>query len=265
MRYVLLITLAILPVAILMVIIYRQDKFQKEPVKSLIKAFIGGILAILVDTLFCIGIEELFSKTEFSKSMFFDNFMLAGIPEELSKFLIFMIFIWRDKNFDEYMDGIVYSVFISLGFACIENIAYVLEFGIGAAIMRALLSVPGHFLDGVMLGYFLSMAKFRRDRRLFYILSGLLLTMLSHGLFDWLLSATSIIYRYSHPFDAYFLYALFIAGNIFLWKLGVNFIRKQQENSKLQTQEIAPTDTDALANQTEQDTVPENTTENEPL
>ena len=54
---------------------------------------------------------------------------------------------------------IVYAVFSSLGFACIENILYVLSGGVGIAILRAILSVPGHMCFGVIMGYFLSQAK----------------------------------------------------------------------------------------------------------
>ena len=83
-----------------------------------------------------------------------------------------MALIWWDKNFDEYMDGIVYASFIGLGFACVENIMYVFsasaesfQTGIGTSITRALLSVPAHFLFGVVLGYFLSLAKFQKEKR----------------------------------------------------------------------------------------------------
>ena len=106
-------------------------------------------------------------------TVFYDSFLTAAIPEELCKFLIFMIFIWRDKNFDEYFDGIVYATFIGLGFACVENIQYVFSYGFQTGVVRALLSVPGHFLFGVVMGYFLSMAKFHPEKRGTYIISGL--------------------------------------------------------------------------------------------
>lgn len=232
--YLILFGIAILPVIILMIFIYRQDKYQKEPIKSLAKAFIGGLISIPIDILIVTGIDAALNGTAISNTVFFSAFLEAGIPEELSKFLIFMIFIWNDKNFDEYFDGIVYATFIGLGFACVENIEYVFSYGFQTGVVRALLSVPGHFLFGVVMGYFLSMAKFHPEKRGTYMISGLLLAMLAHGLFDWLLMVASVL-----PLVGGIIYLVFIWGDIKLWKLGLKYINKQQENSRRQAQEAA--------------------------
>ena len=232
--YLILFGIAILPVIILMIFIYRQDKYQKEPIKSLAKAFIGGMISIPIDILIVTGIDAALNGTAISNTVFFSAFLEAGIPEELSKFLIFMIFIWNDKNFDEYFDGIVYATFIGLGFACVENIEYVFSYGFQTGVVRALLSVPGHFLFGVVMGYFLSMAKFHPEKRGTYMISGLLLAMLAHGLFDWLLMVASVL-----PLVGGIIYLVFIWGDIKLWKLGLKYINKQQENSRRQAQEAA--------------------------
>ena len=233
--YLLLFGIAILPVIILMVYIYHQDKYQKEPIKTLAKAFIGGMLAIALDILIVTGIQYLAGDSAITKTVFFSAFLEAGIPEEFSKFLIFMLFIWRDKNFDEYFDGIVYATFIGLGFACVENIEYVFMFGFGTGVVRALLSVPGHFLFGVVMGYFLSMAKFHPEKRGTYLFSGLLLAMIAHGLFDWLLMVSSALGAGLGSI----LYFVFLWGDFKLWKLGLKYINKQQANSRRQAQEAA--------------------------
>ena len=233
--YLLLFGIAVLPVVLLMIYIYRQDKYQKEPIKSLAKAFIGGMIAIPLDILIVSGIDMALGNTALANTVFFSAFLEAGMPEELSKFLIFMLLIWRDKNFDEYFDGIVYATFIGLGFACVENIEYVFSFGFGTGVVRALISVPGHFLFGVVLGYFLSMAKFHPEKRSTYLWSGLLLAMVAHGLFDWLLMVT----EYLNPTIGTIIYFIFIWGDIKLWKLGLKYISKQQENSRQQAKENA--------------------------
>ena len=233
--YLILFAIAILPVVVLMVFIYRQDKYQKEPIKSLAKAFIGGMLAIPLDILIVTGVDSLLGETAIANTVFFSAFLEAGIPEELSKFLIFMLLIWRDKNFDEYFDGIVYASFIGLGFACVENIEYVFSYGFQTGVVRALLSVPGHFLFGVVLGYFLSMAKFHPERRGTYLLTGLLSAMVAHGLFDWLLMVSSSL----DPIIGGIIYLVFLWGDIKLWKLGLKYIRKQQENSRRQAKDAA--------------------------
>jgi len=235
--YLLLFGIAVLPVVLLMIFIYRKDKYQQEPIKSLAKAFIGGMIAIPLDIIIVTGIQYLAGDAAITKTVFFSAFLEAGMPEEFSKFLIFMLFIWRDKNFDEYFDGIVYATFIGLGFACVENIQYVFSYGFQTGIVRALLSVPGHFLFGVLMGYFLSTAKFHPEKRGTYLLLGLLLAMLAHGLFDWLLMAASVL-----PLVGGIIYLVFIWGDIKLWKLGLKYINKQQENSRRQAQEAKASD-----------------------
>ena len=232
--YLILFGIAILPVIILMIFIYRQDKYQKEPIKSLAKAFIGGIISIPIDIIIVTGIDAALNGTAISNTVFFSAFLEAGIPEEFSKFLIFMLLIWRDKNFDEYFDGIVYATFIGLGFACVENIQYVFSYGFQTGVVRALLSVPGHFLFGVVMGYFLSLAKFHPEKRGTYMISGLLLAMFAHGLFDWLLMVASVL-----PLVGGIIYLVFLWGDIKLWKLGLKYINKQQENSRRQAQKAA--------------------------
>ncbi len=242
--YLLLFGIAILPVIILMVYIYHQDKYQKEPIKTLAKAFIGGMIAIALDILIVTGIQYLAGDSAITKTVFFSAFLEAGIPEEFSKFLIFMLFIWRDMNFDEYFDGIVYATFIGLGFACVENIEYVFMFGFGTGVVRALLSVPGHFLFGVVMGYFLSMAKFHPEKRGTYLISGLLLAMIAHGLFDWLLMVSSALGAGLGSI----LYFVFLWGDFKLWKLGLKYINKQQANSRRQAQEAALQDVEKQIN-----------------
>lgn len=128
---IILLLLSILPVAILLVYIYRQDKYEKEPIGLLIKAFIGGMVAIPLDLLLVSLVNSVF----YSETVFHSAFIEAGFCEELSKFIILFLAIWWNRNFNEYMDGIVYAAFVGLGFACVENIMYVTQGGIGTGII----------------------------------------------------------------------------------------------------------------------------------
>lgn len=240
---ILLLALSILPVVVLMIYIYKQDKYQKEPVKSLLKAFLGGMLAIPVDLL----TVSFLNAISYSETIFYSAFLEAGFCEEFSKLIILLIFIWHDKNFDEYMDGIVYATFIGLGFACVENIMYVfgaantsIGSGIGTGIVRALLSVPGHFLFGVVLGYFVALAKFSKSKGqgFRYLVIGLLLAATCHGLFDWLLMVSDFL---GEALGSIITVA-FLIGDFYLWKLGIKYINKQQQNSKIQAENAAPED-----------------------
>ena len=112
-----LLALAVLPVVVLASYIYKKDKYEKEPMRMLLLAFFLGILAIPLDFL-VVAIINLIMPGE---TVFYSAFWEAGIPEELCKWMLFMIVIWNNKNFNEFFDGIVYACFISLGFACIEH------------------------------------------------------------------------------------------------------------------------------------------------
>lgn len=244
MLYLVLLIISVLPAALLMVLIYFQDKYQKEPLKSLIKAFFGGVLAVIFTLITGIIIEYTIGLIPIlNQTVFYDSFITAGIPEELCKFLVFMMFIWRDKNFDEYFDGIVYACFISLGFATIENIMYVIPNGIGTGVVRALISVPGHFLFGVILGYFLSLAKFESKNKGRYIMLGLLFAIVAHGLFDWLLMFSDRL----GGFISAVIYIGFIVGDVFLWRLGIKLIKKHQDNSLLQAEQTSETNNEGYS------------------
>ncbi|MCR5013739.1 MAG: PrsW family intramembrane metalloprotease [Bacteroidales bacterium] len=228
---ILLLALSLLPVVLLLVFIYRQDKYEKEPIWMLVKAFIGGILCIPLDLFLVNAIHYVF----YAESVFYSAFIEAGFCEELSKFIILFLAIWWNKNFNEYMDGIVYAAFVGLGFACVENILYVFQAGyesfgagISTGVVRALLSVPGHFLFAVIMGYFFSMAKFSTKGRFGFLLLGFLCPALAHGLFDWLLMINEVI----DPLFGTIIFVIFLWGDIKLWKLGVKYIRKHQENSQ---------------------------------
>ena len=135
-----LIAASLLPVVLLMAYFYYRDKFEKEPVKVLMKAFGAGILsvfpAILLATLMSLPDIETYSPATRS---FIRAFCEAAVPEEICKFALLYFFIWRDRNFNEYYDGIIYAVFVSLGFAGVENIMYVVGEGIDVALTRGLL------------------------------------------------------------------------------------------------------------------------------
>lgn len=232
---IIILALAILPVIVLALYIYRKDKYEKEPFWMLLLAFFLGILSIPLD-LIVVGMINGFYLGE---TVFYHAFFEAGIPEELCKWLLFMIVIWRNKNFNEFFDGIVYACFIGLGFACVENLMYVLgneSFGaaLTTGVMRALLSVPGHFLFAVIMGYFLGMAKFSPDSRAKYLLLSLLCPMLAHGLFDYLLMLSSAFSESEMGAMSALLFILFIYLDIKMWKIGVRHIAKMQEQTRIE-------------------------------
>ena len=158
--YLLLVVSAIVPVIVLCYYIYRKD-VNKEPFRLLRKLFLlgfAGVLPVLIAELFL----EYFFPTDGINNpiiLFINIFIDVALMEEGYKWIMVRFIGFNNKEFDEIYDIIVYSVFVSLGFACIENIFYVLSGGFSSAILRALLSIPGHMCFAIVMGYFLAKAK----------------------------------------------------------------------------------------------------------
>jgi protease PrsW len=187
---IILIALAVLPSFAIIFWIYRQDKFEKEPMDLLFKAFVTGCASTIPAMLMQLqfrgweNAESLWDTAIFA-------FAIVGLTEELSKFILLRFFIYPNDEFNEPMDGIVYAVVVSMGFATVENLIYVLgEDGgatIGTAIGRAFTAVPAHAAFAVLMGSYIGLAKFVPEKRNAYMLTGLLLAIFFHGLYDFFL------------------------------------------------------------------------------
>lgn len=217
-----LLILSILPVIILLVYIYRKDKYEKEPFGLLMKAFGMGVLLVPIIIALLTPFTRIQFENEFS-NILYSSFALAAIPEEGFKFCFLYWLIWRNKEFNEYFDGIVYAVFISLGFACVENILYVMEGGIGVGIVRAIYSVPGHFLFAVIMGYYFSMAKFS-PRPNMELIKGLCGAILAHGMFNFMLYLSQL-----NEDLVLFIWTPFTGFDILLWQFALKKIKSHAQ------------------------------------
>lgn len=199
MQLPLILLAALAPIAILAYHIYRRDKFQKEPVKELLKAFGMGILSVPVSLLISTPLEfaGFYSMdTQTLLDAVKVSFLGAAIPEEIAKFLMLWLFVRKSRCFDENVDGIVYASVVSLGFAAVENILYLVtnyESWISVGITRALFSVPGHFFFGVLMGYYYSLFRFypAAGRKVKWLVLGA--PILAHGLFDTVLFSVEVL------------------------------------------------------------------------
>lgn len=117
---------------------------------------------------------------------FVQAFVVVALAEEFSKYVIVKYFAQPKTAFNEPYDGIIYAVMVSMGFACTENIMYVLEGGYEVAILRAFTAVPAHATFGILMGYFMGKAKFSKNRFVLNM-AGLFLAVLFHGAYDFFL------------------------------------------------------------------------------
>ena len=184
-----LILFALAPIFIVITYIYLKDKYEKEPKGLLLVSFLlGAIVSIIITTLLYGVFDVLVPLTNDLSVLqqFVQAFFVVGFTEELSKYLIVLLFAQRRKEFNEPFDGIVYAVMVSMGFAATENIFYVLESGIPTAVLRAFTAVPAHATFGILMGYFMGKAKFSNNRMKLN-LTGLALAILFHGAYDFFL------------------------------------------------------------------------------
>ena len=156
-----LIAAAVIPPLILLYIIYRMDKIEREPVNLLVSLFLRGavgMIPILILEVIGDRVIGIFSWNEMLY-LFFAYFVIPGFIEEGVKYQVLVRRIWNEPNFNYTFDAIVYAVFVSLGFAAVENVMYVLTTGFSTAVVRAIFSIPGHAMFGVVMGAGLARAK----------------------------------------------------------------------------------------------------------
>lgn len=175
------------PIVAFLFYIFIRDKYEKEPWQMLLWGLLFGVFATFVIYGVGLWVEAAFPLTDLP---FGAAFLQAALVEEGVKLLFLLALLARNPHYNEPFDAIVYAVFISLGFAWIENIVYVthpLWGGVGTALARAVISVPGHGLYAVQMGYWLGEAKFA-ERKIGWFLA-FMVPYLYHGWYNYLLLA----------------------------------------------------------------------------
>lgn len=203
MEVLILLTISILPVFLLGNYIYNKDK-NKEPAKLLTKLFLGGfgsclltlLLSIPMYFIFPFMLEETVNQNYIELIIY--AFIGVALVEEISKWIFCYKISYNHIEFDEIYDMIIYGSFVSLGFACFENILYVLQGGLGVGIARAITAVPAHACFGVFMGYYLGISKLsyinnNQQLQKKHIAKSILIPTIMHGIYDYCLFSTSII------------------------------------------------------------------------
>lgn len=183
---------AVLPAAILMIYAYQQDKVEKEPPGMLAMLCFLGAVAVVPSAI----LEELIDPylgnfvSEFSPFYTaFVAFVGVAVIEEGFKFLFLRLYSWNKPAFNYKFDAILYAVFVSLGFAALENIGYVFGYGLTTAGVRAFTSIPGHMSFAVFMGIFYGTAKMysnrgQHARSVVYQILSYATAVLMHGIYD---------------------------------------------------------------------------------
>lgn len=207
-----MIVLATLPVFLLLYYFWKRDQGEKEPMRLMRKAFLWGLAVTPLGGLASAGLFTLAAPLlDFPiLAAFLTPFVLIALPEEYVKYWVVKRKIFLHHKFNEVMDGITYTILASMGFAILENILYIFEYGISVGYLRAFTAVPAHAMFSGIMGFYLGQAKFAKPaQRQKLFRRGLLAGVFFHGLYDFLLmSGVPILILLAFPLLAYMWFIL---------------------------------------------------------
>jgi RsiW-degrading membrane proteinase PrsW (M82 family) len=197
-----------------MVKIYQMDKIEKEPIGLLALLFGLGALACFPAAVIESFLEgSVLSRLLNPSSLLYliiMNFVIIAGAEEGLKYFVLKKVTWKNKDFDYQFDAVVYSTAVTLGFAALENVLYVFQGGLSVALSRALLSIPGHCIFGIFMGYYYGLAKTAnldndKAKEKHFLRLALLQSMFLHGFYDFCLST-----NYNFMIMIFFVYVIIL-------------------------------------------------------
>lgn len=193
--------LAIIPGLVLIVLVYKFDRIEKEPVSEIFRFVKYGIFttfaAAALEAIGSLFLDSLMDDCLLKNILMY--FVIVAGAEEGMKYYVFNKYAWSNWNFNYKFDAIVYSVSIGMGFAIWENIQYVYRYGYNTGVARAFTAVPGHATFAIIMGCFLGKARkeanyaygYDNHTKLYKRLA-LIIPMLVHGLYDFLLTSETM-------------------------------------------------------------------------
>ena len=151
--------ITILPSLLIVTFFVMSDQFP-EPTNQIVKIFFYGILLCFPAFYLNSALIGVYANTEIYDGLV-SSFLSAAPIEEVLKFTVLYSLVYKMKDFNEPIDGVVYGVTVSLGFATLENIYYVYFLSNyfdttsqSLAILRSFSTIPAHGVFGATMGYF---------------------------------------------------------------------------------------------------------------
>jgi RsiW-degrading membrane proteinase PrsW (M82 family) len=237
----------VLASACLVLLIYFLDINEKEPSWTLLRIF---VISIFITFLFGMLKTHLFKTYNWEslalfKSDLFNNYVVAGFFEELLKFIIVMLFVWRLKSFNEESDGIIYYLIVAAGFTVFENVFYSINYtfppyiyGLKTGDMSffnkalqeivLLRAVSGHIYINVVSGFFLGFA--RRRRKYWLLIPGFIISVLLHGTWNQMAVMGKLVY--------FLIGFIILDAVLFVWIIRMSFYYKFMKRLKFRMNEL---------------------------
>ena len=183
--------LAVIPAVFLLWYFCRLANTGTGSRTVILQIFFTGIISIFPVVALEIMISKVNVYYQWSRFIyyFFEAFIVAGLVEEYIKMQIVKFTAYYKGRLHKIIDGIVYTIAASLGFACIENILYVFGNNWETAIARGVTSVPLHAVASGTMGYYIGLARFARNKGQERLLLnvGLWQAIMIHGLYNFLI------------------------------------------------------------------------------
>ena len=216
--------ITILPSIVLVLYFIKSDKF-KEPNRIIIITFLFGILITIPAGYLNSLIDKNFATGERFNDALLSGFFGGGPVEELLKFSVLYFYILKEKAFNEPMDGLVYGILASLGFATLENLQYVFYFDSEfwtaqeIAIFRSYSAIPLHGLCGAIMGFYFGQYAFSANKK--YLGLAIIVPIIFHG-----------SYNFMCDYNWYYAVSIVAVGFIFALLLHRNLKLLQKEKKK---------------------------------
>lgn len=168
---------------------YKQDRYEPEPLRIVLKIFLAGLILVVPA-----GLMEQIWRGQILSAVRTGNwpsflvmaFLVIALIEESLKTGFLWWLVGNNRELDEPVDGIIYGITLGLGFASLENLLWASAFGFGVAALRAVITTLAHATFTGWMGFFIARYKFRTHSYL-TLFSGFLLAWASHGCYDFLL------------------------------------------------------------------------------
>jgi RsiW-degrading membrane proteinase PrsW (M82 family) len=221
------------PSLFLLLFFYLKDRYEPEPRGHVALAFLKGMAAI-VPSYFAGGLLEHAVGRDWLllggvSAKLFEAGVIAASTEELAKWTLFLLLVYRWDELDEPLDGVVYGVALALGFATVENILCVRRDGVEIGLLRAVFAVPAHALFGAVMGFYFGRAKLGDGRggavppaaRRLRLALALVVPVVFHTAYDFLLI----------ELHGAWLYGAVGAGSLLLWVFVLRRVHRAQADS----------------------------------
>tara|TARA_B110000483_G_scaffold59369_1_gene74062 strand:+ start:523 stop:1227 length:705 start_codon:yes stop_codon:yes gene_type:complete len=188
----------IVPPILILLFFVLTDKFKEPKITIITVFFLGFLICLPAGILNQLSHDFFFNGSDYSENLT-GSFLGPAWAEELLKFSILYLIILKRDEFNEPMDGLVYGVVVSLGFATYENYTYVyewastfakeenydfLKFSYHVAKGRSYSAIPMHGLNGAVMGYYFGLYAFSGNKK--YLVLSLILPYLFHGFYNFL-------------------------------------------------------------------------------